>query len=86
MSNDKDKPEHPPHPVEVTVDGKKHEGIKPGSYIVSDFKKVVHVDAGKVLEQLINGVFTPLEDGATVEIHGGEVFTSHVPRGGSSWK
>lgn len=71
--------------VEVSVDGKDKE-ILPGSYLVSDFKQKVGVDAAKVLEQLIGGKFEPLADSATIIINDGEVFTSHVPRGGSSWK
>jgi len=71
--------------VKVTVDGKEKE-VAPGSYVVSVFKSKVGVDAAKVLEQLINGKFEPLDDTATITIKGGEVFTSHVPRGGSSWK
>ncbi len=71
--------------VEVTVDGKKKK-VAPGSYVVSTFKDLVDVPATKVLEELIGGKFTELADTATINIKGGEVFSSHVPRGGSSWK
>jgi hypothetical protein len=36
------------------------------------------------LEQLIAGKLTPLADGATVTIKGGEVFLSHPKDGGAS--
>lgn len=71
--------------VDVTVDGKKKK-VAPGAYIVSAFKELVEVPATKILEELIGGKFTDLADTATVDIKGGEVFSSHVPRGGSSWK
>ena len=73
----------PPKKVEVEVDTKKRE-VRPGTYIVSDFKTEVHVPAEKELDQVINGVITPLDDKATITIHGGEIFVSHVRTGGAS--
>ena len=35
-------------------------------------------------DQVINGKLTTLDDNASIEIVGGEVFFSHVRRGGSS--
>lgn len=69
--------------VEVEVDGHKHK-VKPAEYSVAELKELVRVPAEKVLEQKIDGKFTPLEDGARIKISGGEVFISHVRRGGSS--
>jgi hypothetical protein len=71
--------------VEVTVDSKDRK-VRPGDYTVSAFKSEVKVDAAKELEQLINGKYEPLNDAATITIHGGETFLSHVRRGGSSWE
>jgi hypothetical protein len=71
------------HPVIVTVDGKERH-VKPGSYVVSEFKRDVHVDAAKELDEVVNGQFVPLDDNATITIKGGEHFVSHVRRGGSS--
>lgn len=71
--------------VEVTVDTTERR-VRSGDYTVSDFKSEVKVDAAKELEQLINGKYEPLEDSATITIHGGETFLSHVRRGGSSWE
>ncbi|MBA3913968.1 MAG: hypothetical protein H0X25_08985 [Acidobacteriales bacterium] len=76
---------HKKEKIDVTVDGKPRT-VEAGSYIVSDFKELVHVEASRVLEELIDKKFTPLDDTATVVIEGGEIFTSHVRRGGSSWK
>jgi uncharacterized protein YabE (DUF348 family) len=73
----------PPKKVEVEVDTKKRE-VRPGAYVVSDFKAEVHVPAEKELDQVINGVITPLDDTATITIRGGEVFVSHVRTGGAS--
>jgi hypothetical protein len=69
--------------VKVEVDNHpKH--IPPGIYVVSDFKSLVDVPAEKELDQVINGNLTTLDDSASVTIKGGEVFFSHVRRGGSS--
>ena len=81
-------PLHPEHPetgseVTVTVDGSKHE-VHRGSYIVSDFKKAVGVDAARELDEIIHGELKPLDDNARIVIKGGEVFVSHVRTGGSS--
>jgi hypothetical protein len=73
--------EHPEKKVEITVDGKKRE-IRPGTYELSEFKKLIHVDASRDLDQIVNGEPVPVQD--TVTITGGETFLSHVPQGGSS--
>lgn len=71
------------HKVEVDVDHKPHH-VFPGPYIVSTFKEIVHVPATKVLEQAVGGELKLLDDAATIEIKGSEVFISHVRTGGSS--
>ncbi len=80
-----ERPEHPEtgHDVTVTVDGSSHT-VHRGSYVVSEFKKLVGVDPAKELEQVIHGEFKPLDDSAHIVIKGGEVFVSHVRTGGSS--
>ncbi len=82
MSKDTEK-EHAKKSVKVEVDNHpKH--VAPGTYVVSAFKELVDVPADKDLDQVINGTLTTLDDGASVTIQGGEVFFSHVRRGGSS--
>lgn len=91
-SAENDKKEHEPHPhpephpkqVEVTVDRKKHM-VAPGTRTVSVFKTEVRVDPAKELEEIVDGKLVPLADDAEITIKGGEVFVSHVRRGGSSW-
>lgn len=89
-SAENDKKEHEPHPephpkqVEVTVDRKKHK-VAAGTRTVSTFKTEVGVDAAKELEEIVDGKLVPLADDAKITIKGGEVFVSHVRRGGSSW-
>jgi hypothetical protein len=78
-----DKPDHPPKKVVVTVDGKEHH-VRPGTYSVAEFKREVKVDLSLDLDQVINGVLTPVPNDSTIEIKGGEVFISHQPQGGSS--
>ena len=69
--------------VKIEVDGHpKH--IEPGTYVVATLKELVNVPADKDLDQVIDGNLTTLEDTASVSIKGGEVFFSHVRRGGSS--
>lgn len=74
---------YPGHNVPVTVDGVKHE-VPRGDYVVSDFKKLVGVDAARELDEVANGELKPLDDNARIVIKGGEVFVSHVRTGGSS--
>ena len=69
--------------VKIDVDNQpKH--VAPGTYLVSAFKELVGVPADKDLDQVIDGNLTTLADTASVTIVGGEVFFSHVRRGGSS--
>ena len=70
------------HLVDVVVDGKDHE-VEKGRWIVSDFKAVVRVPADYVLDQVVDGILVPLEDGQEIHIKGGEVYISHVRQGGS---
>ena len=67
------------HKVEVTVDNKAHH-LFPGPYVVSTFKEIVHVPATKVLEQVVGGELKLLDDAATIELKGGEVFISRSDR------
>jgi len=69
--------------VKVDVDNHPHH-VLPGTYLVSDFKVLVGVPAEKDLDQVINGNLTTLSDTDQLTISGGEVFFSHVRRGGSS--
>ncbi len=75
--------DHAAQRVRVTVDSKRHE-VRPGEYVVSAFKKLVRVEASRELDQVVDGRFVPLDNNATINIKGGEVFVSHVPQGGSS--
>src|SRR5438067_1921005 len=75
----KNEHDHPEKKVEITVDGKKRE-IRPGTYELSEFKKLIHVDASRDLDQIVNNEPVPVQ--GTVTITGGEIFLSHVPQGG----
>ena len=74
---------HHKHKVEVTVDHKKHT-VEAGHYVVAKFKDLVKVPASKVLEEVVHGELKPLDDNATIDIKGCEIFISHVRTGGSS--
>jgi hypothetical protein len=69
--------------VAVKVDGKTHH-VPEGTYVVSEFKKLVGVPPSKELDEVVHGELKPLDDNQTIHIKGGEVFISHVRQGGSS--
>lgn len=76
--HDQGKPEPEPGPnVGITVNGNQIP-IHRGHQTVAHIKQVGGVAAAEELEQVINGVFTPLPDDGAVAIKGGEVFISHV--------
>ena len=55
-----------------------------GKYTVAEIKKLGQVPISYDLEEVINGVLTPLDDNGNVFIKGSEVFISHVKDGSSS--
>lgn len=69
--------------VDVVVDGKTHH-VREGTYVVSEFKRLVGVDPSKELDEVVHGELKPLDDNQTIHIKGGEVFISHARQGGSS--
>jgi hypothetical protein len=69
--------------VVVTVDNKPRK-VRPGTYLVSEFKRLVGVRPDYDLEEIINGQLTPLADDKKLQIKGGEIFVSHARQGGSS--
>jgi hypothetical protein len=69
-------PEHGPNVV-ITVNGNQVP-IHRGHQTVAHIKQVGGVAAAEELEQIIDGVFTPLPDGGGVTLKSGEVFVSHV--------
>lgn len=69
--------------VTVTLDGNPKE-IERGNYPVSTLKQQLGVPADYELDEVKHGEFKPLEDNAHTEVKGGEIFVSHVRRGGAS--
>jgi hypothetical protein len=69
--------------VSVTVDGKAWR-VPEGTYVVSEFKKLVGVDPSKELDEVVHGELKPLDDNQKIHIRGGEVFISHARQGGSA--
>jgi len=74
---------HKKKEVVVTVDGKTFQ-VPEGTYVVSEFKKLVGVDPSKELDEVVHGELKPLDDNQKIHIKGGEVFISHARQGGSS--
>jgi len=75
--------EHGTKPVHMRADDVDRT-IDAGTYSVIDLKMKFGIPADYAMEQVKDGKFCPIEDTASVTIHGGEVFISHVRRGGSS--
>lgn len=71
------------HLVEVMVDGHK-KSVEAGPYRISVFKHTVGVPPEKELDQIIKGIIKPLDDNATINIAGHEVFISHERTGAAS--
>jgi uncharacterized protein YabE (DUF348 family) len=69
--------------VTVTVDGKELK-VDAGTYTVSDFKRLVGVDASRELDEILHGEFKPLDDNSKITIEKHEKFVSHVRTGSSS--
>ncbi|MGH8291258.1 MAG: hypothetical protein ACREV7_20040 [Steroidobacteraceae bacterium] len=72
-----------PHKITIIVDGTKHE-VRPGPWVVSQLKAAVGVPPAKVLAEITPQGLKDLEDTATITVHEGERFMSHVRTGGSS--
>jgi hypothetical protein len=72
-----------PELVTVTVDGKEFK-VQAGTYTVSDFKRLVGVDAARELDEIIHGEFKPLDGNSKITIEKHEKFVSHVRTGSSS--
>lgn len=71
------------HMITVTLDGPpKH--IRQGRYIVSELKNVLGVSTDLELDQVEHGEFKPLDDTIYINVKEGDVFVSHVRRGGAS--
>ena len=66
--------------VVVTVDTQP-KTVHRGSWVVAEFKREVGVDANAALDQVVEGVFQPLQDDQRITLRGGEVFVSHVRAG-----
>lgn len=69
--------------VTVTIDDKPKE-IERGSYQVAKLKEILGVPADYELDEVKHGEFKPLQDHQHTAIQGGEIFVSHVRRGGAS--
>jgi len=80
-SGDEKKP--PEHTVTIVVDDHKHQ-VRPGKWVVHDLKTAVGVEAAKVLAEITPHGLKDLEDNATIGVHEGQRFMSHVRSGGSS--
>ncbi len=69
--------------VTVTVDTQPKQ-VHRGDYVVSVFKSDVGLSPDRELDQVIGGELKELPDDSRIVIKGGEVFVSHVRKGGSS--
>lgn len=77
--------EHGQNFVEIIVD-EIPRMIHRGRQNVSEIKTIGNVQQNHMLEQVIEGKVTKLDDNGSVVIKGGEIFISHINDGGSSNK
>jgi len=69
--------------VTIMVNGKDLE-IKRGSYLGSELKAALGVEAAKELDTVVDGEFKALADNERIVLKGGEMFVSHARCGASS--
>jgi hypothetical protein len=72
-----------PHHVTITINGQPFE-VHEGNHPVVELKNLAHIPKEDVLCLVKDGKLIDLDDKAHLDIHGGEVFASHKPSGGSS--
>lgn len=74
-----------PHNVTITINNEEIQ-VHAGTYPVAELKNKAtpKVPQDDTLCQLINGVLTPLDNKAHVDVKGGEIFASNCPSGGAS--
>lgn len=75
--------EHRKDYVTITVNDVQRE-IHRGRQSVTEIKQLGEVPLNYMLEQLIEGKLTPLDDNGSVVIKGGEIFIGHIKDGASS--
>jgi hypothetical protein len=86
QKQDQPKPPHDDHgrdEVTITINNVP-KTIHRGRNTVAEIKTLGGVPQADVLEQLVSGKLTPLDDSGAVTIKGDEVFVSHVRDGGSA--
>lgn len=76
ISKHGDGTEHGPD-VTVSINNRSYT-IHRGRQTVVELKQLGAVALAEELEQVLDGVFTPLPDDGAVTIKGGEIFISHV--------
>jgi len=75
--------EHRKDVVKITINDSEKE-IHRGNQSVVEIKNIGQVQLNYMLEQLIDGKLTPLDDNGSVVIKGGEIFIGHIKDGASS--
>lgn len=76
---------HDDHPrkVKITINGKEYETLT-GITTVERLKHLGKVPSDEILSEFKHGQWVDLKDDERVNIHGGEVFASHIKSCGSS--
>lgn len=71
------------HVITVVIDSVPKQ-IRQGHYQVSQLKVLLGVAPELELDQVVDGEFRPLDDNGQINVKEGDVFVSHVRRGGAS--
>lgn len=69
--------------VTVFVDDVKKE-VRPGAWLVREFKSAVGADQAKVLAEITPHGLKDLDDDSKIAVHEGQRFMTHARSGGSS--
>lgn len=75
--------EHRKDYVKIVINDVEKE-IHRGRRTVVEIKEIGNVPLNHALEQVVDGVLTPLDDNGSVVIKGDEIFVSHIKDGGSA--
>ena len=71
------------HTITVTIDSVPKQ-IRQARYKVAELKTALGVAPELELDHVVDGEFRPLDDNSDLNVKEGDVFVSHVRRGGAS--
>jgi hypothetical protein len=83
MNQESESPKENHHLVSIVINEVPH-NLERDKYLIAILKGKLGVPIDYELDLVVDGQFKHLADDAEIKIKGGEIFISHVRRGGSS--